>query len=450
MSSSAISSTTGTASPTQTTLSSGAVAGIAIGSTFAFVILVCLAIFLVRRRRLRRAGFERVSNPRQLHGLRAYSGRLGHSGFRRAIGDVEQSGKHSIPGQQTSVSLEPLLNRGTGPRRQPYPSPRTQSLGSPFQSVGEHLDVTLFGSDHGEQDVYDPYAEIDGPVLGAHAAGRSNIPVPSPPPTVHWEPFLRGYTSHSRRASGDQADRGMEIADGTATDPMAHKPLFINRTLRTHSDISLASAGASDYAKHTRSAANADSSAPGSHLVRPLIQNTQSDRVSGSEREESNVPIESINIQSPTHFDAPSKESTPTSVVARSISNRYPSRKRTLSHGVLPPVAETADLSQTLDFMAFVPFTDTESRHDSLRERSSSVFLNLSHDTTSRPSSAAIDENQPIPLLTSTTFGKGTSMSSLSSNVGWNTNSSSSRYPSSRTLESWAVLRASPTLWWMH
>ncbi|KAI6007761.1 hypothetical protein F5J12DRAFT_90136 [Pisolithus orientalis] len=430
MSSPVIPSTAGISSQTQahvsstTTLSSGAIAGIVIGSSFAFAILVCFAIFLVRRRQLRRAGFERVDNPRQLHGLRAYSGDLGHTGVCRAIGDAERFGKH---GQQSFGSIEPLLSRGTGQRQQPYPSPRAQSFSSTFRPVGEHLDPALFGD---ERDVFDPYAEIDGPVIRAEVAGRSNIVVPSAPPTVHWEPFRRSYSSHSRPASGDQTDHGMEIVDRTAADTMSHKPLFINRTLRTHSDVPLSSTRAFDHAMQTRSAVNADSSVPGNHPARSSIQNTQSSRGSGSERKESSVPVELINTQSPTRLETPPKEAISTEATARSPSNRYPPRKRTASPAVLPPVAETPDLSQILDLVDSRPLTDSESRRDSLRERSSSTFVNLSHDTTSRPSSVAIDENQPIPLLASTSFGKGTPTSSLSSNVGWNTNSSSSRYPS--------------------
>ncbi|KAI6112001.1 hypothetical protein EDD16DRAFT_1605559 [Pisolithus croceorrhizus] len=413
-----------------TTLSSGEIAGIVIGSTLVFAILVCLAILLVKRRRQCRAGFERVENPRQLHGLRKYSGDLGHPSFHGATMDAEQSGRRATHGQQASVSLEPLLSRGTGQRHQPCPSPRTQSFSPPFRPAGEHLEPALFGSDRDHQDVYDPYAEIDGPVLGTDTAGRGNIPIPSTPPTVHWEPFLRGYTSHSGGASGDQTDRGMQTPDRTATDSMSHKPLFIDRTLRTHSDVSLPSIRASDYAKHTTLPTHADSSTPGNRLAQSSIQDTQSNRVSGLDGKESNVPTELINTQSPRHLGMPSRESIPVQAVPRSLSHRYPARKRNASPAGLPPVAETPDLSQMLDFVVSAPLSDSESRHDSLRERSSSTFVNLSHDTTSRPPSAALDENQPIPLLTSTSFGKGTPTSSLSSNVGWNTNSSSSRYPS--------------------
>ncbi|KAI6168648.1 hypothetical protein EDD17DRAFT_632733 [Pisolithus thermaeus] len=225
-----------------TTLSSGEIAGIVIGSTLVFAILVCLAILLVKRRRQRRAGFERVENPRQLHGLRKYSEGLGHPSFHGAVADAERSGRRAAHGQQASVSLEPLLSRGTGQRHQPYPSPRSQSFNfsPPFRPVGEHLEPAhTFASDRGHQDVYDPYAEIDGPALGVGTAGRGDIPIPSTPPTVHWEPFLRGYTSHPRGTSSDQTDRGMQIPDRTATDSTCHKPLFINRTLRTHSDVSL-------------------------------------------------------------------------------------------------------------------------------------------------------------------------------------------------------------------
>lgn len=434
MSSSAILSTTAinpqTHVSSSTTLSSGEIAAIVIGSTLAFAILVCLAIFLVKRRRLRRAGFERVDNP-QLRGLRMYSRGLGHSGFHGSIVDAERSGRRASHGQQASVSLEPLLSCGTGQRRQPYPSPRTQSFSPPFRPVGEPLEPALFGGDRDERDVYDPYAEIDSPnVLGADMAGRSNIPIPSTPPTVHWEPFVRGYASHSRCASGDQTDRGIQIVDRATTDSLSHKPLFINRTLKTHSDVSLPSMRVSDHAKHTSSPANADPTIPGNHLAQPSIQDTQSNRVSGPDGKEFNVPIEPINTQSPRCLEMPSRESIPAYVVARSLSHRHPARKRNASPAGLPPVAETPDLSPMLEYVVSAPLTDSESRRDSLRERSSSTFVNISHDTTSRPSSAAIDENQPIPLLTSTSFGKGTSTSSLSSNVGWNTNSSSSRYPS--------------------
>ncbi|KAI5986801.1 hypothetical protein EDD15DRAFT_1512530 [Pisolithus albus] len=432
MSSSAILSTTAinpqTHVSSSTSLSSGEIAAIVIGSTLAFAILLCLAIFLVKRKRLRRAGFERVDNPR-LHGLLMYSTDLDHSGFHVSTADAERSGRRVSHGQQASVSLEPLLSCGTGQRRQPYPSPRTQSFSPPFRPVGEHPEAALFGSDRDEQDIYDPYAEIDGPVLGADAAGRSNIRFPSTPPTVHWEPFVRGYASYSRCASGD-TDRGMHIVDRATTDSLSHKPLFINRTLKTHSDVSLPSMRVSDHPKHTRSPTNADPPIPGNHLAQSSIQDTQSNRASGTDGKDSNAPIELVNTRSPKRLEIPSREYIPAQVVARSLSHRHPARKRNASPSGLPPVAETPDASPMLERAVSTPLTDSESRRDSIRERSSSTFVNLSHDTTSRPSSAVIDENQPIPLLTSTSFGKGTPTSSLSSNVGWNTNSSSSRYPS--------------------
>lgn len=129
---------------------------------------------------------------------------------------------------------------------------------------------------------------------------------------------------------------------------------------------------------------------------------------------------------------------TPIQPVARSP--RKMTRTRTVSSGfsgALAPVAETPDPSQVLNSIASqrpLSIISSESHHDSIRERSSLLSGNVSHDVKFNSSSEPMDEKPPIPLLASTSFGRGirtpTPTSSNSSNLGCNTHSGSSRYPS--------------------
>ena len=104
--------------------------------------------------------------------------------------------------------------------------------------------------------------------------------------------------------------------------------------------------------------------------------------------------------------------------------------------GALSPVAEMPNPSQVPNLITpqpSLPITNSESHHDSARERSSLLSVTLSHDVGSTSSSALMDERSPIPLLASTSFGRGNltpTPSSTSSNIGCNTGSGSSRYPS--------------------
>ena len=105
--------------------------------------------------------------------------------------------------------------------------------------------------------------------------------------------------------------------------------------------------------------------------------------------------------------------------------------------GALAPVAETPDLSQVPNFDTPhppLPITNSELHHDSAHERSSSLSVTMSHDIGSTSPSALVDESPPLPLLASTSFGRGnltpTPTPSNSSNIGSNTSSGSSRYPS--------------------
>ncbi|KAL4071341.1 hypothetical protein V8B97DRAFT_1962772 [Scleroderma yunnanense] len=439
-------SSTKTSASTSTssgTLSADVIVGIVVGAVFAVIALTALVIFLVRRRQLRRSGFERVDNPRRLRGVNAASGERSIPSLGTGITPPEPRirdkglGKYMGHSQQQSVSLEPLL-----PTTARDSLPRVHSPRSPFRPGCEHSDG-VFGPDQVElgviHDEYDPYAEFDD---SAAVASPGGPPIPNTPPVAHRESTLNRYTTYSRVGNGDQIHRGMK-SSRTATEPdspRSRTPLFISRTLKKHPD-GHPSAPVTGHNEQTGLLTQID--APDSEQIQPRWpppETHRSDPGFGTEGKPLGAsiltqPFTKMHVQV-EHLLVPPIGFTPGQLVR-------PQRKltRTRTHspgfsGALPSVAETPDLSQVLDFVTPQPpsiSTSSESQLDSTRDRSSSVSANVSHDVVST-SSAATDEKLPIPLLASTSFGRGnltpTPTSSNSSNIGCNTSSGSSRYPS--------------------
>ncbi|KAG1716225.1 hypothetical protein ID866_965 [Astraeus odoratus] len=424
-----LSSTTSAVTPASTlispstALSPGVIAGIAVGCVVAVALFVCLAIFLVRRRRSGRSGFERVDNPRQLRDMWAYSSEFGlhsqDSGF---------GGYTAYNTQQPSVSSRPLL-ASTGRTRSSRAWPRKRSSDSPLRPFREQSDTTLVADrmEQGEaDDAFDPYAEIGWTPPCSGLISRGEITPPNIPRIAYRQSSPNRYASHSRFPSGDRTDRGMDDLAGVASNTSPHRPrtpLFINRSLKKP-DGDGSPPATPRRADHVRFSPNKGTSIHGDDQTIQSIRDTQSSRLRfGSGDEESSIdPLPPVPTLS--------------SPVVRSFDQRRASPGRARSPAapsMLPPVAETPDLSQILNFVASQPpSTLTSSESDSAHARTSLLSANASHAMASRPSSVAVDENVPISLLTSTMFGKEsvTSSASLSSNAGYGTGSSSSRYPS--------------------
>ena len=189
--------------------------GIILGTVASAAILVGLVITLVRRRRLRRSGFERVDNPHLLHGVKGLPKTRS-----RGVAPAEPRTRERYMQHSQQSSVEPLL-----PTTADYSPSRIRSPRSPFRPA--HSDG-VFVAGHFELGViqveYDPYAAVDDSTGGSIVSNA--------PPVANW-----GSSPQSR--FGIQTHWEMEETNKIAPGTVSHwprSPPFINRTLKKHPD----------------------------------------------------------------------------------------------------------------------------------------------------------------------------------------------------------------------
>jgi len=198
-------------------LSSGAILGIVLGTIAVLAILVGLVITLVRRRRLRCSGFERVDNPRLLHDVKG-SPKIRSRGVLGTV--VAPPGRERYMQHSQQSSVEPLLLTTAD-----YSPSRTRLPRSPFRPahsdgvfVAEYVELGVIQAE------YDPYAVVNDSTGGSTVSNA--------PPVANWE-----YSPQSR--FGNQTYWEMEETNKTAQGAVSHSPRtppFINRTLKKHPD----------------------------------------------------------------------------------------------------------------------------------------------------------------------------------------------------------------------
>ncbi|KAH7889790.1 hypothetical protein F5I97DRAFT_1847343 [Phlebopus sp. FC_14] len=461
------STTPGSATAPSSSLSPGAIVGIAVGCLFGLALLVGLVLYL--RHRHRRAQFIRVANPRQQWSEPA----AGLRGLSTPMATVQSKGWFAHAKQPTT-SLEPLIppvqwpaTRSTPPSVQfPFtPSRRPDSPSPTLPDIPASGDGRLTFND----DYFGTYAEANrAPLTDRGSATPENISPPRTPQVI--VPRHSHFTSHpnhgtpSNEQSGYVSPRPLLLTQSPSEQPetssaellQPHPTLFLSRALKTR-------AAASQYAAdqphspfshpgspNTPVDLSMDTEEPnvlaGLRDAEEVARVKSRDDEEGGSEEEDDPPDSAVSEYS--QLSAPLDHSAFLSVElvrqnsSRSLGRRKSSRRRFRTQALtaeLPPVAEVPDTPRNISLPGSPPATTTHANAaQELKYESSSLSVQISHGRPSRPSSIAADHNASFPLLSSNAFGKGSltpaaSASSRSSDVGWDSSSSSgkaSRCPS--------------------